>query len=350
MDLVPYAAFFPYIHPCDADNFSLVSKAYRTWILHEYLRVGRDAVVPGGIWHHQLCKRARDSIFSSKPNFRPLALGSLVDNRCIVCRKSYMAKVSFWGFAAHPACIRPFLLNTYYIPEKFGLQANHLRILPQETLNGYNYVMNSYSYKVVFEGPSRRFVPKEWTLEHAAEIYAADVHDFFEKKRKKAQAIRKAKERKHRRTMELQEKRTAALAKRQQMIDTHPMGSIIRRVHQAMGQRFMGDFLGPLVTPHTKWKTILETAPKYDFLLQHLHPKDIHGPDDDLFEVVREKVEGCIVDIINVIGKTQYKIQDSMCLACRQNLAAAKCYRGQCGWCCPGCSRHKSNKTRFSFT
>lgn len=264
MDCVPYAAYFPFIHPADADALSLTCKTLQRWVLDDYSREERKAVLSGGVWHHNLCKRARESIAKSQPNHRPLALASLVDNQCIVCQKRLLAKVSFWGFAAHAACIRGFLLNTYYIPGRFGLDANHLRILPQETLTGFSIISGEpYTYKVVFEEPYRRFVPQNWTLEHAVEVYQSRVHDFFEKKRKEAEAQREAEDRKRRRKLSTQKKREAALEKRRRMLENHELASLIHSVHRRMGRRLMGDFLDFLVKPKTSLQNVVDFALKY---------------------------------------------------------------------------------------
>lgn len=267
MDAVPFSAFFLFVHPKDADALALTCKVFKEWVDREYKRVGRAAVLPGGVWHGRLCKRARESVGKALPNHMPRALASLVDNECIRCHRRLLARVSKWGFAAHAPCIRGMLLNTYYVPEKLGLGENHLRRLPQETLWGYGggYFAQQYSYQVVFRQPVRRFVPVEWTLKHAATVvYPGIVKTFLNEKRKAAEALRQEKERKAQRKVEVRQKREAALTKRRTRLDQHPQASLVYKVYHVMGSEVMGDYLSSVIKPKTSLKEVVVAAQKHD--------------------------------------------------------------------------------------
>lgn len=133
----PFSAYFIYIHPNDADALAMTCEYNRQMVDDEYERVGRDAVLPGGIWHHHLCKRAQRSVATTHSNHMPKALASLVDGRCIVCRRRHPARASVWGFAAHAPCVRGMLIDTFAIPKKLGLSCQDVSAIPSERLSGH---------------------------------------------------------------------------------------------------------------------------------------------------------------------------------------------------------------------
>lgn len=281
-----FLEFLPFIHPRDADALSQTSKTYHEIVTSAYQRWGRDLVCTNGAWHANLCKRARESIDSTHPNWRPMALASLVDRECIVCRKKYMARASTWGFQAHKECIRGMLLNVYYIPQKFGLGATEISTLPQERLVGYRVVSHeTYAYDVVFKHPYRGMVPVEWTLQYVVEeIHWAKVKSFHTRNRQKAARALHQSLLARRKKALVEQRRMEALVKRKQSLENHPLYHRFCAVSSAIGHKidFVGDFFDVKIHPTTKLKHVLEKTQKAWTLLQRLHPDDVMDVDTDV--------------------------------------------------------------------
>jgi hypothetical protein len=345
MDIVPFSAYFPYIHPTDADALALTCHVYRQMVDDEYTRAGRNALLPGGCWHHLLCKRARDSVSQSYPNNMPKALASLVDSKCIGCQRPLLARVSVWGFAAHPQCIRHMLVNVFYIPEKFGLNYKDLRSIPRQELEGYRLVSReSYKYDVVFHQRRRRLVPREWTLQHVATVlYAHKVRQYQSNQRKARDAAIAVEAAKHQKRLALGQRRTEAVAKRLAALEAHPRVAIVQRALHVVGKSILGSYLDNLLTPKTSLRQVVANAEKFDT--------------DGL---ARVQVQKCLD---RIIGRVEYSATAPTrpreatavhvivkCQDCRLRLPAKECVYKKCGICCAGCQRHSGDRFRARNT
>ena len=324
MDVVPFSAYFPYIHPSDADALARTCRYFQEAVDEEYKRSGREAVLPGGCWHRHLCKRARDSIHVSHANFMPQALSSLLEGKCIVCGKRYLARVSVWGFCAHAPCIRGHLVNTFLIPGKFGLASKDWQTLPREELTGYNSAdWEKYTYDVVFRHPCRRMVPREWTLKYlVTRIHAPKVESFLLGKRKAREAVLTRENSRQQKRMALARKRSEALATRRAALDNHPRASMVYRTSQIMGERMiMGDYLDEVVVCTTTLRKVVMAAETYDPLLQVLHPQDIVSTRYDALTQVRMAVNrrlGEMVSHVVSVQKSQWDRQADAALVQRR--------------------------------
>lgn len=354
---VPFEAYFPYIHPKDADALALTNKQNNVIVDKEYKRAGWRAVMPGGCWHHKLCKRARESVQPSLANTMPKALASLVDQKCIVCKKRSMSSVSMWGFIAHKPCIRHLLLNTYYIHSKWGLVSKDLKTLPKERLTGYRILAREpYDYDVVFRQPFLRFVPREWTLKYiVTELHVDKVALHCQKKRKAQQEYQALKEQKRQKTNARDQKRQEAVARRRATLEAHPSYPMVHRVLTLVGNAVMDDYLTHVVRCKTTLAKVISKAEKYDLLLRTLHPDDIIGADlkHDAQTLVRGHVTSVLNEMVTLVQRRYTKppsknvankksMNSSPCISCSHRLRAKDCKNAMCGKCCRGCSRHVS--------
>lgn len=260
MDTVPFSAYFPFIHPTDADALALTCHMYRQMVDDEYRRVGRNAVLPGGCWHHLLSKSARDSVSRSHQNYMPKALASLVDSTCIVCKRPSPWRVSAWGFVADAKCIRHMLLNVYYIPQRFGLAPEDYRSIPRQELKGM-----CGKYDVVFQQPLRRLVPQEWTLQHVATVlYAHKVREYQSNQRKARDDAIAAKAAVAKRRLALDQKRTEAVAKRRVALEAHPRFAIVQRAVHVVGKGILGSYLDHVMISKTSLRQVVANAEGFD--------------------------------------------------------------------------------------
>jgi hypothetical protein len=261
MDSVPFSAYFQFIHPTDADALALTCRMYRQLVDDEYKRSGRNAVLPGGCWHHSLSKSARASVSRSCPNFMPKALASLVDSTCIVCKRPTDTwRVSVWGFIADAECIRHMLLNVYYIPKRFGLDPEDYQSIPRQELKGL-----FGKYDVVFQQRRRRLVPQEWTLQHVATVlYVHKVREYQSNQRKARDDAIAAKAAKHHKRLALDQRRTEAVAKRRVALEAHPRFAIVQRAVHVVGKGILGSYLDHVMTPKTSLRQVVANAEKID--------------------------------------------------------------------------------------
>ena len=345
MDLkAPFSAYFPYIHPKDADSLSLTCKAYRVMVDDEYKSAGRKAVLPGGCWHHRLCKRARDSVNQSNDNYKPKALASLVDSKCIVCSRSLMARVNTWGFAAHATCVRDMLVNTYYVEEKWGLKWVDIKAIPRQELEGYRMILReTYEYDVVIRHTYGRLVPMEWTLKHLVlKLCAAKVQAFVSRKRKEREELRQKTEAKRQRKMVLDQKRADAVATRVSALANHPQGAMVRDVFHVKGAYVFGDYFKPILRPKTTLEEVVLEALKYD--VRALARQEVTHCLDKIVKSVEVEFKTKMVRQARLESRIN-KLKDTgtqQCILCQTNLRAKDCAYERCGRCCEGkgCRRH----------
>lgn len=260
MDTVPFSAYFPFIHPTDADALALTCHMYRQRVDDEYKRAGRNAVLPGGCWHHLLSKRARDSVSRSSPNNMPKALASLVDSTCIVCKRPSNWRVGVWGFIADAKCIRHMLLNVYYIPQRFGLHPKDYQSIPRQELEGL-----FGKYDVVFQQRRRRLVPQEWTLQHVATVlHAHKVREYQSNQRETRDNAIAVKAAKHHKRLALDQKRTEAVARRRVALEAHPRFAIVQRAVHVAGKGILGSYLDHVMIPKTSLRQVVANAEIFD--------------------------------------------------------------------------------------
>jgi hypothetical protein len=242
--------------------------------------------------------------------------------------------MSYWGMVVHSPCLRPYLLNTYYLKDTFGLEERHvLRVLPRELLRGWSssYERGEYEYWVVFRHPYRGLVPSEWTLKTFLEsdkgmtLTAA----FREKKRKEREAEEIRQDAKRQR----QERRDEAMKDRRLQLQQTDPGVYALAVSFPC---VMGDYLtSTRLKPSTSMKSVIERAHRVGPMLSVLSPSDIIAHDMSVDETIRRHASDCLGMVIRSVVESYGK-----CLRCRRASAARKCLFRRCGNCCHGCPRH----------
>ena len=136
-----------------------------TFYRQEYPRLLR------GDWRRHLSKRALDSLAYQAPCPTPLAAHTLIRQSCVFCHKPFRGALNRFGMVAHLPCIRPYLINTWYLETSFGLGDRQCATVPRQLLTGYARYRGQYTYYAIWKCPNDH-VPREWTAYHL-------VHDKF---------------------------------------------------------------------------------------------------------------------------------------------------------------------------
>ena len=160
--------FFEWVHPGDAHNISRTCKNQKEGVLRWYKSRGRFMISEGGPWRRHLGKRTKDSLDGGHiVSWMPRAMSSIVDQECAVCGHSFRAALNDFGFIGHAQCIRPYLINLYYLQRDFGLQTQQCTSkIPYCKLQGYAQSQGQYNYYAVWRCGRGDLVPKEWTAFH----------------------------------------------------------------------------------------------------------------------------------------------------------------------------------------
>jgi hypothetical protein len=284
-----------------------------------------------GPWLRHLSVYARRSLEWCEHNWMPRALASAIDSTCGLCGKKYMGAMSFWGMVVHAQCLRPLLLNTYYLRDRFGVEPRHIEhVLPQESLRGYaSHERGEYGYRVVFLHPYRGLVPSKWTLKTFLESERGmTLTSAFREKKRKA---REAEEMRQHAKRQRQERRDVAMEERRRHLqETDPAAYALALSFPCV----VGDYLtSRRLTPSTKLRMVIENAHRLGPMLTVLRPSDVISPDMGVNETVRRHVSECLGSLISTVVRTYGK--------CRcGSPAARKCVFKKCGKCCEGCPRH----------
>lgn len=320
--------------PRDAGRFRATNKALHQAIGEAYRHTGASLVRAGGAWSHLLSKRARDSVHEARSNHEPRALASLVYRVCAVCDEKMLGRVSEWGFLAHPACIRPYLWNTYYAKDEYGFSSVPL---PKQILRGFNTHRGQYDYTVVWKEATHGLVPREWTLEGLLENPPPHVEAALRKKRAADEAARAAEEAKRRRLEDLAVRRREALAQREAKFLEAAGGDsqFVRALLRVRGIP-TGDYFESRVTTTTKLRDLIPIIEPFRRLLAVLHPHDVITPEMTVEQTARRHV----ADVLDTaVRRVDAKFR--VCVGCRQHTNAQRCPEKMCRRCCRGCVLHR---------
>ena len=221
-----------FVPPLEAWRLSKTCHDWRervdTFYRQEYPRLLR------GDWRRHLSKRAVDSLAHQAPCPTPLAAHTLIRKSCVFCHQPYRGALNRFGMVAHSPCIRPYLINTYYLETSFGLSDAECVTVPSELLKGYTRYRGEYTYWAVWKCPTGH-VPREWTAYHL-------VHDVF------VDVVARANE-KRRQAEEAKREERRAKAREQYAMD--------KPLRQALKDRL--DHLKPHVDPDT-WSRVVTSG------------------------------------------------------------------------------------------
>jgi len=309
---------FYYIHPLDAHALSLSSRVFNHLIKNTYRSNDQKVVHKNGSWHHKLCKRAKESIEDTFRNWKPKAIASLLDSKCAICGKKYMASCSVWGMMAHSDCVRPYLLNTYYLQDMYGFDYKDIKQLPKETLSGYSggrHGVGQYDYDVVINKPSKGLFPRDWCLkvfikenEHAKVI----IKEFLENKKRKQEKIQEEDDRILKKRFDLDEKRKEAVEIRKKRLlkkDSYAY-NIITSISTSFPNKLdliTQDFFHNKITVSTNITTVISNAYKAEPLLKVFNIEDIYSLDASIDEIAHTHVKKVLDDLVDktyIIDKT----------------------------------------------
>ena len=340
MDQVPFAAFFHFVWPQDAEALARTCSMHMKVVEEAYATLGRKAVLPGGCWSHKMTGRPASTVRASHRNYMPLALSSLITKTCALCEKKSAAGVTKWGFIACTDCkdeLRAMLLNTYYVPKMTSLTKEDIASLPKQNLDGWRPgSKEEYTYNVVFRYPYR-LVPRHWSLFHAATVVHKAMYDRFNepKRRARKEAEKRAKEKRKQeeikrraeaaREAQRQQAFKDALAERRAALEAHPRKALVHKVQLGAG-RILGDYLqGQVLVPKTDLAQVVARAEKGRDLLQVLHPDDIVSLDADPQAVAREKVVLHLAGMkADVVTKVEAQMERERHEAIRQAVATRR--------------------------
>ncbi len=390
---VPFALFFPFVRPADAEALARTNSAMLDKVDAEYQRSARAAVLPGGIWHALLCKRGRESVTITYDNHMPLAIASLLRApagsheegwKCIICRTTHKAKLSKWGFNAHPECIRDLVDNVYYVPKMTGLDSHDIEDLPFDTLTGYGgRRKHKYEYDVLFRFPFR-YVPRDWSLYHHATVVKAKKFEEYmgpkraareeaeqraQEARRQAEALRVEEAARRRAAEALEGKRKQAVAKRRAALEAYPQALLVCQMRETLDdkkvlgidesdERIFQEYFAPLVSCKTTLKALVSVAKKYEAnakkckeLLKTLPPAAIVDVTCDVYTLARRAVDLWLQRQRQVPGGPVHPPANNKrklppgAIECTGahcvNAGAKDCPRNQYGHCCRGCRRHR---------
>eukprot|EP00952_Eustigmatos_sp_NYUAD-ZCMA_P012151 48913-Eustigmatos_ZCMA.PRE.1 len=74
-----------------------------------------------------------------------MGIASMLNQCCGICHKRFRAALNDFGILAHAQCLRPYLLNVYYLKRDHGLSDQQYGALPCTWLRGY--CGEVYTYK-----------------------------------------------------------------------------------------------------------------------------------------------------------------------------------------------------------
>lgn len=246
-ELLPHVLLFT--RPTHAHLLSKTCRLMWESVRSFYDRNAATLVKPGGAWHHCVAsKRTRTSLSNKNQivSTAPLGVESILNQKCAKCGVLFRASVhKDFGIIAHAECIRPFLLNTYYL-EKFGLTSSHFDNVPSCQLNGYNTSHGTYEYTTVWKDKTHGIVPYEWTahylVHHAHHDHVRDYRAEQERRRlAQEQAAKKARQDQQKRVRTLRNERIEQLI---DAIDTLDRKQVKKVIASKLPQEFNPEFFG----------------------------------------------------------------------------------------------------------
>lgn len=246
-ELLPHVLL--YTQPRQAHLLSKACVSLRASVREFYDRNAATLVKPGGAWHHCVAsKRTRTSLSNKNQivSTAPLGVESILNQKCAECGVLFRASVhKDFGIIAHAECIRPFLLNIYYL-EKFGLTDRHFDNVPTCELNGYNTSHGTYEYTTVWKDKTHGIVPYEWTahylVHHVYHDHIREHHAEQERRRlAREQAAKKARQDQQKRVRTLRNERIERLIA---AIDTLDHKQVKKVIATKLPQEFNPKFFG----------------------------------------------------------------------------------------------------------
>lgn len=326
-----------FIPPEDAHHLGKVSKECRNTVMKYYKKYAVDHVLPGGEWHMNLCKRTRDSMLSAKQvSYVPLAIASLVQQKCGVCHKRFRAACHpTFGLLVHKDCVRPFLINTYYIRADYSLTESDFEDhVPLHTLKSNGW-FNEYEYNVVWKDCKHGLVPYSWTSEYIINDLCKEQTARIRRQREEAERRRLEEEEKQ------EKKRKMARDKRmRQLLSLIDSEKVNKVVQSGLTATFCSRFFGhsDIRCPDTADKTAHIISLLFQ-LLEDGHSRDeIHARLRFVYDWTRFK------GLQDILKSKEWNPQSNKSLICRgegcSNNASRRC--DKCAKCCDGCARHRS--------
>jgi hypothetical protein len=82
-----------------------------------------------------------------------------------------------FGLVAHPACIRGYLINTFYLSRDFGIEDGPCVAVPNAIYQGYSRRRGAtqYEYRAIWKTPYPYLVPREWTAYYLVHVKHPDM-------------------------------------------------------------------------------------------------------------------------------------------------------------------------------
>lgn len=246
-ELLPHVLL--YTQPRQAHLLSKTCRLMRESVRSFYEKNAATLVKPGGAWHHCVAsKRTRTSLDNPDQivSTAPLGVESILNQKCAKCGVLFRASVhKDFGIIAHAECIRPLLLNIYYL-EKFGLKSHHFDGIPSCQFNGYNSIHGTYEYTTVWKDKTHGIVPYEWTAHHLVHnVY----HDYIRDYRAEQERLRLAQEQAAKKARQDQQKRVRTLRNERieqliAAIDTLDQKQVKKVIATKLPQQFNPEFFG----------------------------------------------------------------------------------------------------------
>lgn len=193
LSTLPQELLAHFLEICDPTSALLLmktSKEFNNAIETFYQQNAPLLISPGGEWYHNLkAKRTRDSVATKENQIAPSPIGfwSVLNQQCAVCKNSFKAAIhADFRIVAHQKCMRPYLINTYYL-EKFGLTHNAFKRVPFCELSGFSTKWGrgcgEYYYTAIWKDRTHGIVPYTWTAHHLVHnIYKESTDAYLQKK------------------------------------------------------------------------------------------------------------------------------------------------------------------------
>lgn len=350
-DLLEVAPFLllPFVDPQDAHALSKTTNTCRRLVLGYYKTSVLGLIRKGGEWHHHLCKRTRDSLTSVRVSPMPLAISTLIKQKCGFCNKQYRASIHpVYGFLSHPDCIRQHVINTYYLRLDYGLEAQDYGSLPTQTLSGYSRGRGGcgeYYYDVVMKDSKHGFVPYTWTTKYLTDVKCKEK--VLNKLRIDAQRL-SAEEEKKRQDVEKRVKAyDVRLNKLKMRVGSDVLDMVLR---SGLTDRYCRRFFGK---NDVRCPVSVETAEHCVLILHTLLGQYSY---DEIVKRMSPFVDFSKFRNTNeLLGSKQWQtdkqvVDDGMkCRGCRNNIASRACSNNSCKACCAGCTRHRTFQQQNSL-
>lgn len=276
-----------YTDPCWAYSLRKTSKFFWEYVDEFYKRNAGTLVKSGGEWHHCIkSKRTRASLQLPGQiiSYAPMGVHSILHQKCAECKRPFKAAIhKDFGIIAHSECIRPYLLNLYYL-EKIGLQVGHFENVPQCQLKGYYCTYGDhgeYRYITVWKDKTNGIVPYSWTAHYVVHSqYQEHVKDYLKEKERIRIENEKEKKERPRRVRILYKERIEKVVEIMSHSQSLTKKQIKNVIETGLPYKFLQNFFGKRDVPHTAFSNHdYEKAVYVVFnihrLLEYMTPREI---------------------------------------------------------------------------